>query len=257
MTALSTMDTFKIIENFMDRNEKFFFTRFSDGEIWTMIGKEIPSLCKTVNTPELQNEMIEAMCIKDEKYLKAVGVIWDHEPGMRPGIFLPFGNIDEKLILEIENKISFQESILNPITFHYLAVFKPKLFGNFIAKHIWNKKKMFIGCGSKENMEKLFGTIDTYIETPRESSFDALDDIWEQVKDNLNGIELVLPTCGLVSAIINKKLFEMNAMVQSLDFGSIVDCFDFVTSRLWIDKVGPKTRDRISIAIMEALKEEV
>ena len=112
----STFDTLSFLEYKLNSNEKVFFLRFGDGEVFDMMGKNRRN---QVNSPELIKEMKEAFSIQSENYIKALAINMPHEKGMSNGVFANYSfNAElESFILKFFNEL--QLSFYNPITFHY------------------------------------------------------------------------------------------------------------------------------------------
>jgi Glycosyltransferase GT-D fold len=231
----STFDTLSFLEYKLNSNEKVFFLRFGDGEVFDMMGK---SRRNQVNSPELIKEMKEAFSIQSENYIKALAINMPHEKGMSNGVFANYSfNAElESFILKFFNEL--QLSFYNPITFHYLSVFRPKLIYNFFNKYIRPKKKMFIGSTSKETAEKLYGEIDFYINVPPKSAYSSINEWWPNVLSNCSNVEIVIVSAGAATKVVAKRLWEKNLNIQLFDFGSIIDAIDGKVTRTWIRLVG-------------------
>ena len=83
-------------------------------------------------------------------------------------------------------------------------------------------------------MEKVYGPLSVYIQTPPKSCNTALEDIWKEVDSNLEGVEILLPSAGAVTKILNKRLFTNKVSLVSLDFGSIHDGYEGNLTRTWL-----------------------
>jgi hypothetical protein len=105
----------------------------------------------------------------------------------------------------------------------------------FLDRYIRPKKKLFIGSVPRDEVSKLMGDVDRYVEVPRRNSYGLIDKWWPRVLENLDDVELVLPAAGMASRVISKRLWELNKEVHCIDLGSIVDAASsFPASRKWI-----------------------
>ena len=52
--------------------------------------------------------------------------------------------------------------------------------------------------------------------------------------DHISDCDIVIPSSGMTSRVINKRLWDIGANVKSIDFGSVVDDADGKTTRTWI-----------------------
>ena len=233
----STIETFSYLESKLSSNEKVFFLRFGDGEVFDMMGK---SRRNQINSPELIKEMKEAFSIQNQNYIKAIAINMPHEKGMSDGVFanFSFNTKLENYILDFFNDISL--SFYNPITFHYLSVFKPKLVFNFFNKYIRPKKKMFIGSTNQDIAEKLYGKINHYINVPPKSAYSNIDEWWPNVENNCSDVDIIIVSAGSATKVVAKRLWNKNLNIQLFDFGSIIDAVDGKVTRTWIRLVGHK-----------------
>jgi len=94
---------------------------------------------------------------------------------------------------------------------------------------------MFIGSVPEIEIQKLFGEIDYYVETPRKNAYTYIDLWWPEILKNVDNVELVLPAAGMATRVIAKRLWDLNKDVHCIDLGSIVDAVSsFPSSRKWI-----------------------
>lgn len=230
---LSTNTTIESLSKALISHKRVYFTRFGDGDIVLISGGDtIASGNRQEFSIEIQEELHDALKISDPLYMKALALEWEIEPGMTMGLFAPNyikENIKNK-INQISNNIYF-----NPVVFHYLAVFQPNILKKFLAQHIIPKRKMFIGSASKKNMEKFFGKIDIYIQTPEKNSYNSINKWYNKITENLKNIELILPCTGFASRVITKRLWYQNVNAHVIDIGSVVDPIDnkFMTRTCW------------------------
>ena len=154
MKVSKTLETLRKISDMMSDEERLFFSRFGDGDIFIMSGKG--EMCHDKNQ-DLATELIESIQIKDPRYLKGVSTNYECEKHMKPGMFAPHKNSDEleKILRSFTDENDFESAV----AFHYVYCFHKNLFDKFIDDHIRGKRVMYIGCTSKRNMEKLFGPI--------------------------------------------------------------------------------------------------
>ena len=238
----NTTTSLKHLKRAMKSSDRVFYTRFGDGEICLM-GDDKHADMKARWSEGLRDELRESINIKDPNYLKAVSLDYECEKGMEPGIFAPFGNKDELIGRLNEVLKTGEKSFYQPVLFHYLACFKPQKLKNFISEFIRPKKKLFIGNCKKENMEKLFGPIDYYVEVPAQKSFDSIDEWWPKVLDCIDRVEVVLPCAGAPSNVVNARLWKMGVKVHSIDIGSVVDAMDGQVTRTWLRLKGQEIRN--------------
>jgi len=194
-------------------------------------------------TPQLQKEMINSFTVNDPRYLKAVSCVWEHEPGMREGVHAPFkykGRL-EGILQAFTNEQEF----LIPILFHYIILFNPFIFNNFIDKYIKDKKKLFIGGVSEIDVEKIIGKVDYYVNTPSVSAYQTINTWYKKVEKIIKNekVEVVIPTCGQCSRIIQGRMWKIDKDFWSIDMGSLFDAFQKPT-RTWLKLEGRRIVER-------------
>lgn len=231
LKAKASLESFYYLKEQLDNHKKLYFTRFGDGEIIIMMGK----YHREHNlSPELIQEQRESFIINNPQYLIALSINLPYEKGMSKGMFAPYKKNDlyeEFLIKELNPKQTLYES---QIMFHYLSVFKPRLIFSFFEEYIRPKKKMFIGCTPQFTAEKLYGPIDYYIPITPQNAYDSIKEWWPKIIANIDHVDLLIPSAGVATNVINKRLWQLDKEVHSLDIGSIVDAVDYTVSRTWI-----------------------
>ena len=117
-----------------------------------------------------------------------------------------------------------------------MAVKEQDIVVDFLDKFIRPKKKMFIGSVDKRLIEKLVGKIDYYVEVPDKDAYYTMDDWWKKVLDNIDDVDLVIPTAGMAGRVTQKRLWNLNKNIHSIELGSIVDAVVNSKTRGWIKR---------------------
>jgi len=192
----------------------------------------------------LKYELEESILINDEDYLKGVAVNYEKEEGMYDGVFEPF-SYNTQLSNFLKNEIGFDDKTIfeSYISFHYLSVFKPDYIVKFLDKYIRPKKKMFVGSIEKESIEKLIGNIDYYVKVPSSDAYYTINEWYPNILENIDDCEVLIPAAGMATRVINKRLWNLNKEIHSIDLGSIVDAADNKKTRTWIKKEGDKIKN--------------
>ena len=262
MKAKKTTETYKHLCNLLDNHKKVYFSRFGDGDFWIMNGhKELLHDC----TPELQSEMLEAFSIEDEQFLKGVMAVYELEEGMSNGVFAPPKEKDHKMIKDIlQNKFNLPDDSVfeNHVMFGYLSSFRQDLMVDFLNKYMRPKKKMVINYFTPEDHERgswdhrsfdlsktyreqelerieaFLGPVDYFIEVPPRNAYSTIDEWWPKVLENIDDVELCLPFAGMAGRGVQKRLWNLNKEIHSIDLGSIIDAVTQRSTRTWMDRVG-------------------
>ena len=233
----STFETYKTLDELLDQNKKLYYTRFGDGDIFIMMGRDYRNHRTNDN---LVKEMNEAFTINDPNYCIGLTVNYPCEKKMTKGVFMPF-EMNDELYSFLESNNLFKKNIYeSSIFFHYISVFYPNMMFDFFEKHIRPKTKMFVGSSDKNTAEKLYGKIDYYVKTPAKYAYESIDEWWAQIENNADKVDMVIPSAGTASRVITKRLWYNNYDLQVLDIGSLIDAVEGKRTRGWIKRKGHK-----------------
>ncbi len=236
--------TFELLCNLLENRPKVYYPRFGDGDfnIMTNNGRCI----EHEYSEELQNELINSFGIEGDAYLKGAMV---NEPTF-DGIDLRPRNQDENAhILSSFKKLYGDKNITtySHVLFTYAAVHEQKMMIQFLDNFIRPKKKLFIGSVPKNDIEKLVGKVDYYVNIPVASveeqkvfkgAYYTMDEWWEDVMDCVDDVELVLPTAGMAGRVTCGRLWDLDKQVHCIELGSVVDAVIAKESRSWIIRAG-------------------
>lgn len=242
MTARNTKSTLDKLTSLLNDNKPAHYTRFGDADLLIMGGR---NCVRHNSTEKIREELIEAINIQSDLFIKGVVFLYPTEKGMldyeiEPWKYQPLLQRTAKEYIEND-----KEMFYNPVLFHYLACCKRNHFTRFINKYVWTKKKMFIGSRAKEKMEVIFGPIDHYIQTPPRNAYDYIDTWWELILENIHDVDMVIPAVGQTARVIQKRLHNLDVPVYSIDFGSIVDVLEMDRPRRpWLRIAGDDIRKR-------------
>jgi len=231
----SIQTTLDKLYNLLSTERKVYYARFGDGDTNIMSGTG--RCIEHTASPELQRELITAFSIDDSHYIRGVMVkepIFDgyglktrnNSPDEMVAInFISsvFGNKDE---------VVFDSHVL----LTYIAVCEQEIMIDFLNKFIRPKKKLFIGSVPKDEIEKLVGKIDYYVEVPRErvseekvaagipvGAYYSIAEWWPKVLECVDDVELVIPTAGMAGRVTCGRLWHLNKNIHCIELGSMVD----------------------------------
>jgi hypothetical protein len=236
----TTFETLHSLELLFRKNRRAFYSRFGDGDIYIMMGRDqkLHHFCLP-----LQREMIESFSINSPQYLKGLAVNYPQERGMVRGI-LGAHRVDRELqnFLLTKFDLATQPRFESAVFLHYLALFHPSMASAFLDEFIRPKKKLFIGAVSRKQIEKLVGPVDYYVQTAERDSYSQIDHWWPEVLRLAKHVELVIPATGMSTRIINKRLWNTGLEIQSFDIGSLVDAVELLPTRKWIRLAGHRAK---------------
>lgn len=238
MKTHDTITTYNHLCDLLRNNSKVYYSRFGDGDFYIMNGRR-EKMHK--HSTELQKELTEAFLIKDSLYVRGAMVNSPTEKGMRNGVFAspPTNSLIVNWLTE-NQKIPADTVFHNSIMFHYLSVFKQDKMMSFLEEFIRPRQKMFIGCVPKESIEKLVGPIKYYVQVPSSDAYYTINDWWPKILENIDDVSLCLPAAGMAGRVIQKRLWNLEKNIHSLDLGSVVDAACNLKTRTWIAQEGNK-----------------
>lgn len=237
LRAKSTKETYQTLCTLLDAHKKVFYSRFGDGDLFIMMGR---NQANHDYSEELASELRASFLIEHPQFLKGLPVNFPKEKGMTKGLFEWFYFNDELAEFVIQKiHISFPVVFESSWFPNYYSVFKPTEMSQFLDRFVRSRKKIFIGSVPVEDIQKLYGKIDYYVEVPRRNAYSTIDKWWPEILRNIDSVEVVLPSAGMATRVISKRLWDLNKEVHCLDFGSVIDAVSsFAPSRKWIKLKG-------------------
>ncbi len=237
LKSRSTIETYQTLCDLMDNSSKVYYSRFGDGDLFIMMGR---NQANHDYSEKLAAELRASLTIEHPQFLKGLPVNFPKEKGMTKGLFEWFYFNDELAGFVIKNiPLKFPAVFESSWFPNYFSVFKPAELSQFLDRFVRPKKKMFIGSVPLEDIQKLYGKIDFYVQLPRKNAYSTIDSWWPEILRNIDSVDVVLPAAGMATRVITKRLWDLNKEVHCLDLGSIVDAVSsFAPSRKWIKLKG-------------------
>lgn len=155
------------------------------------------------------------------------------------GCFAPFPSNDylEGVVRSVLGSDSVKP-FENFVVFHYLSIFFPDQMNGFLDEFIRGRRILFVGGQKPEIIEKVLGKGVVYVPTPLKNAYHSIDQWWPEVMSRVRDADVVIPSAGMASRIINKRLWENEVDVHSVDIGSLFDAVAGIRTRTWIQLVG-------------------
>ncbi len=237
-------DTLEKLCNLLDNRDKVYYPRFGDGDFNIMSNNG--RCIEHDYSEELQKELQSSFLIEEESYLKGTMV---NEPTFNGINLQPRNQNENEQILSFFKELYGGRNITtySHVLFTYAAVHEQELMIEFLENFIRPKKKLFIGSVPKDDIEKLVGKVDYYVNIPVASleeqkvfkgAYYTMDKWWEDVMDCVDDVDLVLPTAGMAGRVTCGRLWNLNKQVHCIELGSIVDAVISKESRSWIIRAG-------------------
>jgi len=241
-----------LLERRLRSEDKVFFTRFGDNDIYMIsgtdnLGRPLGSRRYGGNRTRwsitLQEELRDCLAIRHPNFLKAVSLSWDHEPGMKAGVLAPFEC--SQALREKVRTVTTEIEFLLPVLFQYLFCFQPEEFRRFIDEHIRPASTLFVGSAPRSLVENVIGTIDYYVNVPATSAYDSIEKWYPQVDSIVRSgeVQMIIPNAGQATRVLNKRLWSIPNNFHSIDMGSVFDAYALRCSRTWIKKSIPRIHE--------------
>tara|TARA_Y100000361_G_C11158944_1_gene345903 strand:+ start:1239 stop:2018 length:780 start_codon:yes stop_codon:yes gene_type:complete len=233
----------KIFEKFQE-GERFHFTRFGDGDLYTIFDRNChapdsdESALGTISgkynqfevTEIFQKELIDAYNIDDENYLVA-SILNQSEIGIQSHDNTRLLNLMEKRVNE--GSIINRKQFLHHFVFIYNFVNEIDYFKKMINQHIKNKKTMYVGDEVSSNFEKVFGEVDYFVKTPSKNSYATIDSWYSEIEKNIDNVDVIFLCSGFSSRVLSKRIWNLQKNVVSLDLGSFISALKLDFNRMW------------------------
>jgi len=237
-------NTLEILCKLLEDRPKVYYPRFGDGDFNIMSGEG--RCIEHDYSKELQEELQSSFLIEEDGYLKGAMV---NEPTFNGINLQPRNQKENEQILSFFKELYGGRNITtySHVLFTYAAVHEQELMIEFLENFIRPKKKLFIGSVPKDDIEKLVGKVDYYVNIPVASleeqkvfkgAYYTMDKWWEDVMDCVDDVDLVLPTAGMAGRVTCGRLWNLNKQVHCIELGSIVDAVISKESRSWIIRAG-------------------
>jgi hypothetical protein len=223
---------------FSEKNN-LYFLRFGDGDLNLIRGHKFEQRHK--NSRELMTELTEAFCINDERYIisTTAGSLND---GSGSYHWLK-GKDKKKLDLElrrISERIRPGETFDHALVFQFAFENNPKWLIKFI-KDVLHDKKVLLVAGDplcKSELVKKVFNVSRIVEFPGLSdAYYHLNRKMYEITEKIKGMDVVLPTIGMASRVLAKRLWECKYEISLIDFGVIVDALANAQHRGWTKRV--------------------
>ncbi len=228
-------ETFQTLLHNLQSGARFTYTRFGDGDIHLLMGK---SYRNHEYSDRIRKEMEESILTDDPNYLRAAVVNFPCDPEMRNGLFSIYPDNPEMEGFLSQNLPSLEKRPLeHPYALPYYCLFHSEQFHS-LMEYLRSRRKLFIGGVDPSKASQFYGPIDQYVQTPSKNAYAEIDTWWPKVQAAAEKVDLVLPTAGAASKVINKRLWAAGYPGTCLDIGSIVDWVAGINSRKWIRLLG-------------------
>ena len=88
----------------------------------------------------------------------------------------------------------------------------------------------------KDKLERLVGKIDHFVQVPFHDAYYKMDEWWPEIEEFIDEVELCIPAAGMAGRVVQKRLWNLNKDIHSIDLGSVIDAVAERSTRTWIDR---------------------
>ncbi|NIJ45775.1 hypothetical protein FHR24_002246 [Wenyingzhuangia heitensis] len=255
VTTMGIDESFNEVFRRFEENRPFYYVRFGDGEFLTLLGKNHRNYKYNNN---LAKELEASFLVEDIDYLISLPISYPYDGYWVRGIYGRFNWENKMIDLIGENSYKLKPVYHNPCIIHIMMIFKPKKLKELLDNYVRPKKKMFVGGASKEDAEKLYGNIDYYIQTPFKHAYERIGEWWPLVEENMHNVDLIIPSIGSSSNVVQVRLWNAGIRCFVFDFGSVIDAVSLKQTRTWIRLQGHKVLNILSKGTIKiSLKQKI
>tara|TARA_R100000008_G_scaffold17073_1_gene8460 strand:+ start:891 stop:1682 length:792 start_codon:yes stop_codon:yes gene_type:complete len=234
-----------------EEGKNFTYARFGDGDLFMMFDKHqedsqkdgtVGKWNRFVVTPKLQEELKDSFNIIDDNYMVATVMNQSNNE-------IDMVGCNDRLVNHYNESVSNGE-LVHRDWFHHHFVFIHSFanyfngpwghhdlgFSEMIEKFIKPKRVMYVSGYISDGFKKLFGDVKHFVETPKQNSYENIDDWYPELLEKSFDTDVVLLATGFSSRVVTKRLWNDNKNLQVLDLGSIVDGLRSSYNRLWLQR---------------------
>lgn len=110
---------------------------------------------------------------------------------------------------------------------------------------------LLVGSYNHENLSKIFGDIDIFVEVPRRNCYATIDDWYDKILENKDKVGKIVLAAGFSSRVIAKRLWGSDDIV--VDVGSLGDMFVLDRVEIPLRTHIKKGRERINKSVSKVL----
>lgn len=218
--VVGNKNTTEHIINRLENNQRVCYVRYGDGDFIAMYPESINQVIGKNNqsyiTEDVQQKLIDSYCIDKEDYL--VGTLQDIRHPRSTINNIDFNKLDTLNLSHpstLYSAIALQESFLD----------YPQDFLKFI-KLINNKKTLYINHYVEPILVKFIGDIKFHIKVSKYNASGTYREVLKllnQIKSTDTNFDQIILSCGQLSRVLSKDLYEMFPDKNIFDFGSLSD----------------------------------
>ena len=231
MKTVDMQQTLDYLYEKLNVDSKVYYSRFGDGDFEIMKGNRD---MMHQYSPELAEELKQSFGINDENYIR--GTMFNESTYNGTQLVQQRPENFDHIFQVIKDNFSNHEefTLYSHVLFTYIVMHDQDVFLDFIQKFIRPKRKLFIGSIKKSSIERLVGSVDYYVMIPPKDAYYSIDKWWPKVLECVDDVDLVLPAGGMAGRVIQKRLWNLNKEVHSIELGSMVDVLDDLKTRSWM-----------------------
>jgi hypothetical protein len=206
----------------LQKHENFSLSRYWDGELASIMGREGKNCDSCAYTPELKAALRETLITNKPYYHCLYFPEWK---GGTKNLQRSFA----EYLHEIHCKVVWYDAMVFQAAFCQGSFFD-------VIKTLSKRNIIFVGGEHLLRVSELM-RIKSFLPIPRQNAFEQIDDICEKIADHVKLIEkpVVVLCAGMASNCIIDRLYGIDATM--IDMGSVWDACLKLNSRIWMRKI--------------------
>ena len=215
---INNKETTEHILSFLRQDKPFTYLRYGDGDFIAMypesIGKTIGANNQSFINLDIQTQLINGYSVNKDNYL--VGTLQDIRHPRSAG-----NNVDFNKILSLP--IIHPDTLYSAIALQEAFMEEPEQFLEF-SKLLSKKRTLYVNHYFEEILTKFYGNVKHHIQVPQ---FNACKD-YKSIINRINNVDSkefdqIILSCGQLSRVIGKDLYELYPDKTIIDVGSVSD----------------------------------
>lgn len=214
---IDSIETMKAIVSKLDNKERVCYVRFGDGDYIFMhkssLGKQVGGNNKCICFDEARIKMIKSYNVVEEDYLVGSVVGLNERNSTNNNVTGPFRNNPE---------IKHPETIYSAIAIQECFLDNKNMFKSFLD-HISNKKSLYINHYREPIVNNMFG-ISQFVKVEQYNATSQHKEVLDSVRSlDPNSFDQIILSCGFLSRVIFKDLYDLFPSKNIFDIGSVSD----------------------------------
>lgn len=215
---IDNKETTQKLIDFLKQDKPFTYLRYGDGDFIAMypesVGKTIGANNQSYISQDVQDQLIKGYSINEKNYI--IGTLQDirHPRSMRNNVdFNKIKNLPIQHPDILYSAIALQESFLD----------YPEQFLEF-SQLLSKKRTLYVNHYMEDVLKKFYGDIKFYVQVPQFNACKGFKEVLKIIQSvNKEDFDQIILSCGQLSRVLGKSLYELYPNKNIIDVGSLSD----------------------------------